>query len=135
MLRRPAIVAVSLALVAGACASGPSAATVEADRRPTTTTTTEPPPEGVFVVAIRNAAFRPANLQLDLDEFWIVECRNEDEREYVVEARRGEFMSPTLAQGDVYQVDLREFEPSLIRFFTFAGNQRIPGIIDTRPEQ
>ncbi len=135
MLRRTAAVAALLALVAGACASGPSQATIDSGRRPTTTTTTEPPPEGVFVVAIRNAAFRPANLQLDLDEFWIVEWRNEDDREYVVEARRGEFMSPTLTKGDTFQVDLREFEPSLIRFFTFAGNQRIPGIIDTRPEQ
>jgi len=30
-------------------------------------------------------------------------------------------------------VDFREFPPALYRYNTFLGNQRIPGLVDTRP--
>ncbi len=129
---------VIVALLLGACASGPSDAALEADRAPTTTTTTEPPPEGITVVIIEGGRFRPSNLKLDLTEFQIVEWRHEDsaEREYVIEAREGEFEpSPTLAPGDTFQVDFSGLEPGIYRYFSFLGNNRIPGSVDTRPAQ
>lgn len=126
-----------LAIFLGACASGPSDAALEEGRVPVSTTTTEPPPEGIVVVRIEGGRFRPSNLQLDLDEAWIVEWRHEDEpeREYVIEARKGEFASPPLNTGDTFQVDFSELEPDIYRYFSFLGNNRVPGSIDTRPEQ
>ena len=100
MRTRWVMLTVILALALGACASGPSDAALEADRAPTTTTTTEPPPEGITVVIIEGGRFRPSNLKLDLNEFWIVEWRHEDsaEREYVIQSNpAGKFEdSPTL---------------------------------------
>lgn len=127
----------TLAILLGACASGPSDAALEEGRIPVATTTTEPPPEGVVVVIIEGGRFRPSNLQLDLDESWIVEWRHEDvaEREYLLQARRGEFESPPLNTGDTFQVDFREFEPGIYRYYSFLGNTRVPGSVDTRPEQ
>ena len=129
---------VILALVLGACGSGPSPEALAADRAPTTTTTTEPPPEGITIVLIEGGRFRPSNLKLDLDEAWIVEWRHEDEaeREYVIEARDGEWEdSPTLSPGDTFQVDFRELEPGIYRYYSFLGNNRIPGSVDSRPQQ
>jgi hypothetical protein len=129
---------VILALLLGACASGPSDAALAADRTPTTTTTTEPPEEGITVVIIEGGRFRPSNLKLDLDEFQVVEWRHEDsaEREYVIEAREGEFEpSPTLVPGDTFRVDFSELEPGIYRYYSFLGNNRIPGSVDTRPAQ
>ena len=129
------ILTVLLALVLGACASGPSEEALAAARAPTTTTTTEPPPEGITIVIIEGGRFRPSNLKIDLNEFQIVEWRHEDEaaREYVIEAREGEFEpSPTLAAGDTFQVDFSELEPGIYRYFSFLGNNRIPGSVDTR---
>ncbi len=138
MRTRWVMLTVILALLLGACASGPSESALAADRAPTTTTTTEPPPEGITVVIIEGGRFRPSNLKLDLNEFWIVEWRHEDsaEREYVIEAREGEWEpSPTLTPGDTFQVDLSDLEPGIYRYYSFLGNNRIPGSIDTRPEQ
>ncbi len=137
MPRRIVIGGIVLALLALACGSGPTDAVAAAARVPQTTTTTEPPPEGVIVVTITNGAFRPSNLDVDLDEVWIVEWRHEDtaEREYVIEARNGEFMSPPLNTGDTFQVDFSEMEPNIYRYFSFLGNTRVPGTVDTRPEQ
>jgi hypothetical protein len=119
------------------CGSGPTDSVVAQARVPQTTTTTEPPPEGVVVVTISNGAFRPSNLDLDLTKEWIVEWRHEDtdEREYVIETRNGEFTSPTLKAGDVFAVDFSELDPNIYRYFSFIGNTRIPGSIDSRPEQ
>lgn len=126
-----------IALLLSACASGPSDAAVEQDRAPTTTTTTEPPPEGIIIVVIEGGRFRPSNLKVDLNVSQIVEWRHEDdpEREYTLEARNGEFTSPLLTPGDTFQVDFSEFEPGIYRYFSFLGNNRIPGSIDTRPAQ
>ena len=127
-----------IGLLLSACGSGPSPAALESDRAPTTTTTTEPPPEGITIVIIESGRFRPSNLKLDLNENWIVEWRHEDsaEREYVITARDGEWEdSPLLTPGDTFQVDFRELEPDIYRYFSFIGNSRIPGSIDTRPEQ
>jgi hypothetical protein len=101
------------------------------------TTTTEPPPEGIVVVIIESGRFRPSNLKLDLDEEWIVEWRHEDsaEREYVLQGRRGEFESPPLNTGDTFQFDFRELEPDIYRYYSFLGNTRVPGSIDSRPAQ
>jgi hypothetical protein len=90
-----------------------------------------------MVVIIEGGRFRPSNLKLDLDEAWIVEWRHEDvaEREYLIEARKGEFESPPLNTGDTFQVDFSELEPDIYRYFSFLGNNRVPGSIDTRPEQ
>jgi len=130
-----AIAALTLLLVS--CASGPSDATKEQGRIPVSTTTTEPPPEGIVVVSIANGSFRPSNIKLDLDEEWIVEWRDEDvpEREYVIEARNGEFKSTTLHPGDTFQVDFSELEPGIYRYYSFLGNTRVPGSVDTRPTQ
>ncbi len=103
-----------------------------------TTTTTEPPPEGIIVVRITNGAFRPSNLKVDLEQEWIVQFRHEDvaEREYVIEARNEVFpASPLLKPGDVYEVDFSGLDPGIYRYFAFLGNTRIPGSIDTRPQQ
>ena len=124
-------------ILLGACASGPSDAALAEGRVPVSTTTTEPPPEGITVVRIEGGRFRPSNLQLNLDEAWIVEWRHEDdaEREYVLEARDEVFLSPPLNTGDTFQVDFSELEPDIYRYFSFLGNNRVPGSIDTRPEQ
>ncbi|NND02894.1 MAG: hypothetical protein HKN91_08905 [Acidimicrobiia bacterium] len=128
------IVAAVFALVATACSSGPSS---DGLRPPTTTTTTEPPPEGVIVVIINNGAFRPSNLDVDLDETPIVRWLHDDtaDREYVVEARNGEFMSPPLNNGDSFEFDFSTLEPGIYRYFSFLGLTRVPGTVDTRPEQ
>ncbi len=129
---------VIVAMLLGACASGPSDAAIANDRAPTTTTTTEAPPEGVVVVIIEGGRFRPSNLTLDLTEFQIVEFRHEDsaEREYVIEAREGEFeSSPPLNTGDTFQVDFSLLEEGIYRYYSFLGNNRVPGSVDTRPEQ
>ena len=113
----------------GSSASGPSDAALEEGRIPVSTTTTEPPPEGVVVVIIEGGRFRPSNLQLDLDEAWIVEWRHEDvaEREYLLQARRGEFESPPLNTGDTFQVDFREFEPGIYRYYSSSGKSQSKG--------
>jgi hypothetical protein len=131
------ILALAVAFVAVACSSGPTDEVIAAARVPQTTTTTEPPPEGIIVVRINNGAFRPSNLDVDLTKEWIVEWRHEDveDREYVLEARNGEFKSPPLSTGDVFQVDFSDMEPDIYRYFAFLGNTRIPGTVDTRPEQ
>ena len=131
------ILALAVAFVAVACSSGPTDEAIAAARVPQTTTTTEPPPEGIIVVRINNGAFRPSNLDVDLTKEWIVEWRHEDveDREYVLEARNGEFESPPLNTGDVFQVDFSDMEPDIYRYFAFLGNTRIPGTVDTRPEQ
>lgn len=142
----------ALGLVLAACGSGPSQAALDRDEQPSTTTTTEPPPEGVVVVRIENGRFAPSNLEIGLDEFWIVEWQHMDEpinladgtvqtREYQIISRdRNEdgtrvFESPIMEFGDVYQVDFSAFEPDLYRYNTFLGQQRIPGLVDTRPSR
>ena len=126
-----------LAILSSACSSGPSAAALEAGKTPVSTTTTEPPPEGIVVVLIEGGRFRPSNLKVDLNVHQIVEWRHEDssDREYVLEARRGEFTSPPLNTGDTFQVDFSTLEPGIYRYFSFLGNNRIPGSVDTRPDQ
>ncbi len=137
MSRRLAIWIGAIALVASACGSGPSDAALAQNRTPQTTTTTEPPPEGVVIVRITNGSFRPSNLKINCDVNSIVEFRHEDsdEREYVLEARGGEFMSPPLNTGDTFQFEVCELEPGIFRYFSFLGNTRIPGSIDSRPSQ
>jgi len=115
--------------------SGPSEAALESNRKPTTTSTTEPPPEGVVVVRIDNGSFRPSNLQMDLNEVWIVEWVNEDDQTYVIQGRKGEFESPPLEKGDRFQFDFSTLEPGIYRYFAEVGAQRIPGSVDTRPDQ
>jgi hypothetical protein len=131
------LMTVVIALLLGACASGPSDAALEAGKVPVSTTTTEAPPEGITVVIIEGGRFRPSNLKLDLDKEWIVEWRHEDvpEREYTLEARNGEFTSELMTPDSVFQVDFSELEPGIYRYFSFLGNNRIPGSVDTRPEQ
>lgn len=132
------IITIILALLLGACASGPSEEALAADRKPTTTTTTEPPPEGIAIISIENGRFSPSNLKIDLNEFWIVEWRQQDtgDREYVIQAREDEWEpSPPLQQGDTFQVDFSELPPDIYRYYAYLGNNRIPGSIDTRPNQ
>ena len=134
-MRRLTTTAVALCALLAACASGPSPAVAERNALPSTTTTTEPPPEGVIVVDISNGRFAPSNLALDLTKTWIVEWQNNDPpREYTINSSTDAFeSSPLLLPGDTWQVDFSQFEPGVYRYNTFLGNQRIPGLIDTRP--
>lgn len=126
---------VAVFLVMGlALESEPADEVVEANRQPTTTTTTEPPPEGVFKVRISNGSFRPSNVKLNLDEAWIIQWVNEDPREYIL-ADKGGLFEETLGEGDMFEFDYSELEPDIYRVFATVGFQRIPGTIDTRPEQ
>ncbi|MEN8234292.1 MAG: hypothetical protein ABFR89_05150 [Actinomycetota bacterium] len=134
----------SLALIAGVVAvllvmgfalqSSPADEVLAADRQPTTTTTTEPPPEGVLKVRINNGSFRPSNVLLDLNETWIVRWVNEDPREYMLADKDGLFET-TMAEGAEFEFDYSTLEPGIYRVFATVGFQRIPGTIDTRPEQ
>jgi len=117
-----------------ALTSSPSASVTESAKPPTTTTTTEPPPEGVFLIAIDNGSFRPSNVLLDIDETWIVKWMNTDPREYVLADKEGLF-EVTLAEGDEFEFDYSTLPPGIYRVFATVGFQRIPGTIDTRPEQ
>ena len=132
-MRRGYGLIIALALIVTACASGPSPEAIERDQAPPSTTTTTLPPEGVVIVRINNGTFKPALLQISLENQWIVRWVNEDTREYVV-AMRDQFESPTLAQGDSFEFNFRDLEPALYRYYTFSGNQRIPGQVDTRPQ-
>ena len=123
--------------------SGPSDDAVTANRPPPTTTTTEPPPEGVIVVLLRGGAFRPSIVALDLDEATIVQWKHEDSADfiYVIESRDKDdngdplFMSGELGPGDTFEVDFSEFPVDIYRYFSFLGQQRLPGTVDTRPDQ
>ncbi len=137
MLRIIAVALVAAAL-ASACASGPGEG--NSGNFPQTTTTTLPPPEGVTVVRIRNASFRPSNLTIDIDELQIVRWINEDDREYTITSRArvdGErvFQSPVLGPGDEWEFDFTTVEPDVHRYFMELGAQTIPGLVDTRPAQ
>lgn len=130
-----AAVFVVLVAVGTVVTSGPSSATEEAARAPTTTTTTEPPPEGVVTVRLSNGVFRPSNLSVDIEEIQIVQWINEDDREYIISGSGGTFESPPLNQGDTFEFDFSTLEPGIHRYNALIGFQRIPGSVDTRPEQ
>lgn len=115
--------------------SGPSEATQEAGRVPTTTTTTEPPPEGTVKVRLNNGVFRPANLRIDLEEVQIVEWVIEDDREYIIRSSTGLFETEPLGLGDTFQFDFSTVDPAIHRYNALIGFQRIPGSVDSRPEQ
>lgn len=132
-MRRGFGMMVALAAILTACSSGPAAEVLEAKEPPPTTTTTTLPPEGVVVVTIKNGKFTPALLEIELEEKWIVRWVNEDPpREYVI-ASKDVFESPTLLPGDSFEFDFSGLEPAIYRYFTFIGNQRVPGMVDTRP--
>lgn len=114
--------------------SGPSDATVESAKQPAVTTTTEPPPEGIVVVHIDNGVFRPANLSLDLEEEWIVRWINDDDVEYVLQDTEDEFEVQLMPNGE-FEFDYSTLEPAIHRYRAFIGFNRIPGSVDTRPEQ
>ena len=124
-----------LVAIGSVLSSSPSEATVEAGRVPTTTTTTEPPPEGVVIVRLNNGVFRPANLAIDLEVTQTVQWINEDPREYIIVGSGGTFESPPLNQGDTFEFDFSTLEPGIHRYNALIGFQRIPGSVDTRPEQ
>ena len=126
---------VVLLVIGTVITSEPSEATQEAGRVPTTTTTTEPPPEGTVKVRLNNGVFRPANLRIDLTEVQIVEWVIEDDREYIIRSSTGLFESELLGQGDTFQFDFSTVEPAIHRYTALIGFQRIPGSVDSRPEQ
>lgn len=126
---------VVLLVIGTVITSEPSEATQEAGRVPTTTTTTEPPPEGTVKVRLNNGVFRPANLRIDLTEVQIVEWVIEDDREYIIRSSTGLFESELLGQGDTFQFDFSTVEPAIHRYNALIGFQRIPGSVDSRPEQ
>ena len=134
-MRRLAGLIAALAVIAIACASGPSPQALERNLEPSTTTTTEPPPEGITIVIIDNGRFSPSNLELDIEELWIVRWENQDPpREYQIISRdAGLFESEVIVPGESFEFDFSTLEPGLYRYNTFLGNQRIPGLVDTRP--
>ena len=93
-----------------------------------------PAPEGVVVVRMANGAFRPSNLQIQLEETSIVKWVNEDDREYLLAGRDGEFET-TLVPGGEFEFDFATLAPGIYRYFAEVGFQRIPGSVDTRPTQ
>lgn len=132
---------IALIVIGSLISSGPSDATIEAERQPTTTTTTEPPPEGVFVVHIDNGVLRPSNIEIDIAVIQIVEWINNDDRVFVIEAADGAFASPPLSMGDSFRFDYSTLPTALHRYKAILetdsifGGVRIPGLVDTRPAQ
>jgi hypothetical protein len=132
---------VALIVVGSLFSSGPSEATIAADRQPTTTTTTEAPPEGVVVVHIDNGVLRPSNLEIDIEVIQIVKWINDDDRVFILEASDGAFVSPPLSQGDTFEFDYSTLPTALYRYKavldidSLFGGVRIPGLVDTRPAQ
>ena len=115
--------------------SAPSASVIEADRQPTTTTTTEPPPPGVAFVVISNGSFQPSILELDLTDIHIVQWTNEDALEYEFSSADDLWETFTLSEGDQFEFDFSTVEPAIYRQKASIGFNRIPGSVDTRPEQ
>lgn len=130
-----AVVFALLIIVGSMMESGPSQAAIDADRRPTTTTTTEAPPEGFVIVRITNGVFRPANLKLDIEEIQSVRWVNEDDVEYTIIGSGGIFESPPLNQGDIFEFDFSTLDAGIHRYNAIVGFQRLPGSVDTRPDQ
>ncbi len=126
---------IPLALALAACTSGPSYEALARNQPPPTTTSTTLPPEGVVIVTIENGKFTPAVLDIQLENEWIVRWVNSDPpREYVL-VSGDTFESPLLLPGDVFEFDFSELEPAIYRYYTYIGNQRVPGMVDTRPER
>lgn len=132
---------VAILLVGTALQSGPSQATIDADRKPTSTTTTEPPPEGVIVVFIDNGVLRPSNLEIDTDTIQIVKWVNRDDREFILEEASGLFESGPLGLGDEFEYDFSTQPKGLYRYKAILvtdslfGGVRIPGLVDSRATQ
>jgi hypothetical protein len=124
-----------LIVVGNVNTSSPSADVIEADRQPTTTTTTEPPPPGVAFVVISNGSFQPSILELDLTDIHIVQWTNEDAIEYEFSSADDLWEPFTLAEGDQFEFDFSTVEPAIHRQKASIGFNRIPGSVDTRPEQ
>jgi hypothetical protein len=132
-VRRGFGILIALTLGLAACSSGPSYEALVRNQPPPTTTTTTLPPPGVVLVTIDNGKFTPAVLTIDLTQQWIVRWVNDDPpREYVLTCR-DVFESPLLQPGDSFEFDFSTLEPAIYRYYTFIGNQRVPGMVDTRP--
>lgn len=127
--------ALAVVVVAAACASGPSPDAIARNQQPEQTVTTEALPEGLVVVRIDNASFRPSVLELDPVATPVVRWVNLDDVEYTIIARGKEFESPVLAEGDTWEFDFSTLEPAVYRYFITRGAQTIPGLVDTRPAQ
>lgn len=136
------IVFVTLLVLGSVLTSGPSQATIDADRQPTTTSTTEPPPEGVVIVYIENGVLRPSNLEIDLEVIQTVKWINLDDRPFIIKgSKEAPFESAVLNQGDEFSFDYSTVGPGLYRYKaeldsnSLIGGVRIPGIVDSRPSQ
>ncbi len=136
-----AAVFVAVLLLGSVLQSGPSQATIDADRTPTSTTTTEPPPEGVTIVFIDNGVLRPSNLEINIDAVQTVKWINRDERAFTIEESNGLFVSGELAKGDEFEFDFSTQPGGLYRYKavlvtdSIFGGVRIPGLVDTRAAQ
>jgi hypothetical protein len=134
-VRRTIGTIIVFALLLAACGSGPSPEALDRNQPPSTTTTTEAASAEVVVVRIENGKFSPSLLEIDLTKQWIVRWENDDPpREYTIISRTaGLFESPVIKPGESWEFDFSKVEPGLYRYHTFVGDQRIPGLIDTRP--
>jgi len=132
---------VAVLVVGAVLQSGPSQATIDADRQPTSTTTTEPPPEGVTIVFIDNGVLRPSNLEIDTTAIQVVKWINRDDREFILEESNGLFVSEPLGGGGEFEYDFSTQPNGLYRYKAILvtdslfGGVRIPGLVDTRAAQ
>jgi hypothetical protein len=132
---------VAVVVLGSVLSSGPSQATIDADRQPTSTTTTEPPPEGITVVFIDNGVLRPSNLEINIDVIQVVQWINRDDRIFTLEDGDGNFLSDPMGKGDMFEFDYSKLPPGLYRYKavlatdSLFGGVRIPGLVDTRAEQ
>lgn len=130
-----AVVFALIAVVGTIQTSAPSEAVVESGRQPTTTTTTEPPPEGVAFVTISNGVFSPASLAMDLTKIQTVLWTNEDKFEYLLTSSEDAWEPVVMNQGDTFEFDFSTLPPAIHRYNATLGFNRIPGSVDTRPDQ
>lgn len=132
---------VAVLLLGSVLQSGPSQATIDADRTPTSVTTTEPPPAGVTIVYIDNGVLRPSNLEIDIAAIQIVKWINRDERSFTIEEANELFISGELAKGDEFEFDFSTHPESLYRYQavlvsdSIFGGVRLPGLVDSRAAQ
>jgi hypothetical protein len=130
-----AVVFAIVAVLGTVQASSPSDAVIESGRQPTTTTTTEPPPAGVAFVIISNGVFSPSTLKLDITEIQTVRWTNEDKFEYLLTSASDAWEPITLLEGDSFEFDFSTLEPAIHRYNATLGFNRVPGSVDTRPDQ
>jgi hypothetical protein len=84
---------------------------------------------------ISNRSFSPNILAMDLNEVQIVEWTNEDPLEYTLTSSTEASEPVTLNKGDQFEFDFSTLEVGIHRLHASIGFNKIPGSVDTRPNQ